>query len=367
MAGFFVKFNNTIMDSVQKISDSYQSQFASDIMTLAAASVTLYVLWKGYQTLAGKTQTPLPDLAWDLTKFAIIITFITNAGGYLTSATTAMEGIKDGLSGGVSVWQTLDNLWASTQNLAEKIYQKDTDYIPLAGAFGMALVWAGSMILMAISTVVYLAADVTMKLLIITAPIFIFCLMFGFLRQMFNNWLQLNFSSILTVLFASLVIRIGMDYQGEILQQVSNAAPNSNVVTAGAMGFMAGLLSALLIMLARMFATQLAGAGVDGAVQGMAMMGLGAAGVGASRLGMSGGKAGFGLMKGLTGKDVGNTASNSSRLGNFLGRGTRSASEWAGQKMQGADAWAGQKIQSGINSMADRRRASLAKKRSEAA
>lgn len=318
------------MDSVQKISDSYQSQFASDIMTLASASVTLYVLWKGYQTLAGKTQTPLPDLAWDLAKFAIIITFVTNAGGYLTSATTAMEGLKDGMSGGVSVWHTLDNLWSSTQNLSEKIYQKDTDYVPLAGAFGMALVWAGSIILMAVSTVVYLAADVTMKLLIITAPIFIFCLMFGFLRQMFNNWLQLNFSSILTVLFASLVIRIGMDYQGEILQQVSNAAPDSNVVTAGAMGFMAGLLSALLVLLARMFATQLAGAGVDGAVQGMAMMGLGVAGAAASKLGMSGGKAGFGLYQGLLGKKSSATASTANRLGNSLGRGTRSAADWVG-------------------------------------
>ncbi|EAR1644344.1 hypothetical protein EHG49_23715 [Salmonella enterica] len=98
------------------------------------------------------------------------------------------------------------------------------------------------------------------------------------------------------------------------------------------MGFMAGLLSALLVLLARMFATQLAGAGVDGAVQGMAMMGLGAAGVSASRLGMSGGKAGFGLIKGLSGKESGSTASTASRLGNYLGRGSRSAAEWAGDK-----------------------------------
>ncbi|EBY8802431.1 TriE protein, partial [Salmonella enterica subsp. enterica serovar Virchow] len=50
--GFFVKYNSTVMDSVDKISSSYQTQFANDIMSLATVSVTLYVLWKGYQILA---------------------------------------------------------------------------------------------------------------------------------------------------------------------------------------------------------------------------------------------------------------------------------------------------------------------------
>ncbi|EBY8802428.1 TriE protein, partial [Salmonella enterica subsp. enterica serovar Virchow] len=53
--GFFVKYNSTVMDSVDKISSSYQTQFANDIMSLATVSVTLYVLWKGYQILASKT------------------------------------------------------------------------------------------------------------------------------------------------------------------------------------------------------------------------------------------------------------------------------------------------------------------------
>ncbi|EEY3216047.1 TPA: type IV secretion system protein, partial [Escherichia coli] len=182
---FFVKYNTTVMEAIDKVGSTYQSQFTQDIMSLVTASVTLYVLWKGYQILASKTQTPMQDLVWDLSKFAIIIMFITNADGYLTAATNALQGMKDGLSGGVSAWQTLDNLWEKTQNLAEKVYQKDTDFIPLAGALGMTLVWAGSLILMTISAVVFLTADITMKFLIITAPIFIFCLMFGFIRVMF--------------------------------------------------------------------------------------------------------------------------------------------------------------------------------------
>ena len=327
---FFVKYNTTVMEAIDKVGATYQSQFTQDIMSLVTVSVTLYVLWKGYQILASKTQTPMQDLVWDLSKFAIIIMFITNADGYLTAATNALQGMKDGLSGGVSAWQTLDNLWEKTQNLAEKVYQKDTDFIPLAGALGMTLVWAGSLILMTISAVVFLTADITMKFLIITAPIFIFCLMFGFIRVMINNWLQSLFSSILTVLFASLVIRIAMDFQGDILQQVSNATPNSNVMTVSAMGFLAGLLGALLVLIAKSFAVQLAGAGVEGAVQGAAMMGLGAAGMATGKSLMLGGRAGLGFGLGMAGRTGMNSLSG--KAGNLMGRGARTAAEWAGEK-----------------------------------
>ncbi|MCU6304199.1 type IV secretion system protein, partial [Enterobacter cloacae] len=108
---------------------------------------------------------------------------------------------------------------------------------------------------------------------IITAPIFIFCLMFGFIRVMFNNWLQSLFSSILTVLFASLVIRIAMDFQGDILRGVANAPPSSAILSGSERGFLGVLLRALLVPITPTFAVQFAGAGVVGAVQGAAMRG----------------------------------------------------------------------------------------------
>lgn len=277
MSGFFVKFNTTIMDAVNKLGDTYQAQYATGIMSLMVGSVTLYIMWVGYSALAGKRQTPVPDLVWDLARFAMIITFITNAGGYLTATTQALQGLKDGFTGGTSVWATLDQLWGSTQKLAETVFKLDkSDYVPVAGGLGMMLVWAGSIALMFTSAVVFLTADLTMTFMLITAPIFIFCLMFGFLRSMFNNWLQLIFSSILTVLFASLVIRLAIDFQLEISGQVTQVqlSSESNIVTMGAMGAVAGLLSAVLVTIAAGFAQKLAGAGAEGAVQGLAMAGV---------------------------------------------------------------------------------------------
>ncbi|STV18835.1 type IV secretion system VirB6 component [Klebsiella pneumoniae] len=31
---------------------------------LAAASATIYIMWRGYQTLAGKLSTPMEDTMW---------------------------------------------------------------------------------------------------------------------------------------------------------------------------------------------------------------------------------------------------------------------------------------------------------------
>lgn len=275
MAGFFVKFNTTIMDAINKIGETYQAQYASGVMSLIVGSVTLYILWVGYSTLAGKRQTPIPDLVWDLARFAIITAFITNAGGYLTALTAALEGLKDGFSGGTSVWATLDQLWESTQKLATKVYEQDNStYVPLEGGIGLFLVWGGSLVLMIFSSVVFLTADLTMKFMLITAPIFIFCLMFGFLRSMFNNWLKLIFSSILTVLFASLVIRLGVEFQADILNQIDSSVESNNIVTMGAMGGLVGVLAAMLVTIAAGFAQKLAGAGAEGAIQGMAMAGI---------------------------------------------------------------------------------------------
>lgn len=310
--GFFVKFNNTIMDAINKVGDTYQTQYASGIMSLMVGSITLYVLWVGYCALAGKNRTPVDDLVWNLARFAMITAFITNAGGYLTSLSEALQGLKDGFSGGVSVWATLDTLWESTQQLATSVYESDSSWAPLEGGLGMVLVWAGSMALMLVSSVVFLTADLTMKFMLITAPIFLFCLMFGFLRPMFNNWLQLIFSSILTVLFASIVIHLAVGFQTDMTTQVNAALEQSesNIVTIGAMGAVTGLLAAALVSIAAGFAQKLAGAGAEGAIQGMAMAGIMKATKGKAVGGKAEGAAGVGdnAASSLQGSVPGNAA-----------------------------------------------------------
>lgn len=335
--GFFEKFNTELMAKLSEMGSTYQTQFANDVMTMATAAITLYVMWKGYHTMAGKSQAPIADLTWDLAKFGIIITFVTNAGGYLTSATDALQGMKEGVAGNQSVWKILDDIWLSTQNLADKVYSKDPSFVPVEGGIGMALVWTGSFILMAISSIVFISADVTMVMLTITAPIFIFCLMFGFLRSMFNNWLQLMFSSILTVLFATLTIRFAIDFQGDIMVQMLENSTEANLAATGFMALTAGFLAALLVFISSKIATSLAGAGVDSAVQGMAMIGGFGAMKATKSLTGSGVRAGAGLGYGLAGKSA-MQSTLSGQAGNLLGRGMNAAGNKASDALASSGA-----------------------------
>ncbi|PHN71060.1 conjugal transfer protein [Pseudomonas syringae] len=321
--GLFVKISSTIMSEIETAGQGKAHLYLEMVTTLMGGAVTLYILWMGYQTLAGKIQTPMQDVLWNLAKMAVILAFIDNTGGYLDAALDAMHGLKDGLSGNQAggVWATLDKMWLQTQTLADSVFNIDDSFVPIKGGTAALLVWAGSLLFMGVAALIFLSADITMTVLGLTAPLFIFCIMFGFLRTMFNNWLQLIFSSILTVMFASLVLDIGTKLMVDVLGQIKGGVSDANLLTMGAMALIVGIVTAGLVFLSGKWATQLAGVGMEGAVQGMAQMGLSmgasAATGGVSKVAEQGSKLGKGVGKGfLEGGDAK----------------TNSATEWFGKQ-----------------------------------
>lgn len=92
-----------------------------------------------------------------------------------------------------------------------------------------------------------------------TAPIFIFCLIYGFLRPMFNNWLQVIFTAILTLMFSALSLRIAIEYLSNILDKASVGANANNIVTLAAQCCLAGIGSGFVVWLSAKIAGSLAG------------------------------------------------------------------------------------------------------------
>ncbi|OZZ96689.1 conjugal transfer protein TrbL, partial [Klebsiella pneumoniae] len=80
-------------------------------------------------------------------------------------------------------------------------------------------------------------------------------------------------------------------------------ANSTNILTMGAMAFVIGVLIAVFVWKSSSFAQQLAGAGVEGTLQGMALLGIRAAGMAVEK------------------------------TRNQMKRGTRTAAEWAGEKL----------------------------------
>lgn len=280
MSGIFTGMDNAIMTGVNQVIQGQMSLYSSMMVGLVTGSVALYILWRGYQTLAGKLQTPVEDVVWDLARMGIILVFVTNANGYLDSVISAIDGIKNGFSGSDNVWTILDTLWDKAQGIGQTLYNlDDATYVKLNGGIAEGLVWGGTMVTLILSTIVNLGAELMILLMGTTAPIFIFCLAFGFIRPMFNNWLQVIFTAILTILFSSLVLRIVTTYLGLVLEKATTGADANNIVTLGAQCCLAGVGAGFVVWLSAKIAGSLAGASVVGAVQGAAAMGLVGAGL----------------------------------------------------------------------------------------
>ncbi|MCG8710440.1 type IV secretion system protein [Brenneria sp. 4F2] len=274
-SGIFVGMNKNIMDGLNAVLEGQTSTYGTMISVIIVSSFTLFILYRGYQTLGGKLQTPVEDVVWDVGRMLLITTFVLNRDGWLDAAIAAIEGLKDGISGDDNVWALLDTVWEKAQTLGQTLFNLDTaSYVKLNGGFAEVLVWSGAIVLLLAATFVNLLAEITILLMTTTAPIFIFCLLYGFLKPMFDNWLKTIFTAVLTIMFSALSIRIAINYLNKILDAAINASSESNMVTLAAQCLLAGIAAGVVVWFAAKIAGALSGAAVQAVLQGAAMSGL---------------------------------------------------------------------------------------------
>lgn len=260
------------------------AEYSGIAVDLVQAGVVIWMIIYAFQTIAGKQKTPVADFLWQMGKMALILIFVKNTGGWMDAANNEINALKTTLAGGLDPWVWLDQLWVKTSQVGALLMQLDTsDYVKVEGALGSWATYIGSIIALMTASIIFFSAEITLKLLTITAPLFVMCLIFGFLRQMFNNWLQLIFSSLLTLMFATLALRAGTSYLNHVLSVLVQEAKDSNLIAMGFMAMAAGIFTAFVAWKAAQFASQIASVGVEGSMQGAAALGLGAAGFAAKR------------------------------------------------------------------------------------
>lgn len=309
--GVFSGMNNAIMEGLKAVLEGQTSVYGSMISVIAVSSFTSFIIFKGYQTLAGKLTEPVSEVVWDATRFVLILTFVLNWGGWLDIAIGAMNGLKDGITGHDDVWVLLDSLWEKAQILGTTLYKLDqSTYFKFEGGFAEFLVWLGAILLLVVTTAVNLLAVIIMLLMTTTAPIFIFCLTFGFLKPMFNNWLGTIITAILTIMFSALSVRIAVSYLDNILTVAKLQSALSNMVTLGAQTLLAAIGATLLVFVSAKVAAALSGVAVQATLQAAAKSGVGsftlagrnAAGKVGNGLGKIGDTAAKNLQSGITPK-----------------------------------------------------------------
>lgn len=326
-SNFFSMAKEIFLQTIDSSLSGKLDSFSNIAGTLGKFGVTIYILWYAYTVLSRKQQSPVPDFIWNLARFTFILSFISNSGGWLDSAFAAVDGLKSTFSHG-DPYQWMDQLWGKVRQVASMLMDKDTSrYVKVEGGTAALFTYAGGLLALLLTTIVYLMAEITLKLLTVTAPLFIFCLMFGFLRQMFNNWIQLIFSSLFIFLFGSIAISAGIRFFNGILSKAIAQADTVNLVETGALAFAAGVLMAFIMWQAKVYASQIAAVSAEGAMQGAAAMGLATGAFGASKMAgslLSGGT-NFtkGLGKGLSSGEAGFKASEGAlqKTGALFGNG----------------------------------------------
>ncbi|MCK7247670.1 type IV secretion system protein [Enterobacter asburiae] len=275
MSGIYVGLNSHIMEGFDSVLNGVTATTGGWMAHLFSVAVlSLYITWRAYQTMAGKLARPFEEIVWDVSRMLIIMIFVTNAGGYLDLVSSAITGIRDGFSGDSSIWALLDTVWEKAQKLGENLFsQDDSRYVPAKGLLAEGLVWAGVASLTGITAFINLIAELVMMLMLATAPIFIYCLMWSWFREMFSNWLKNILTCILTTFFSGISLTVVMNYLDYILAGATGAT-DANYLTLAVQVFLGAVGAAVVIILSYKLAASLAGASAQGAAQALANAGV---------------------------------------------------------------------------------------------
>ncbi|HEN3303483.1 TPA: type IV secretion system protein [Yersinia enterocolitica] len=295
-----------VENAVNAATSGLQSTYVTGLVSVAAAGMTLYLVIYGYLILAGKIQTPVADLAWDLGRMSLILMFVTNVGGLLDSASNAIEGLQDFASNGSDIWGILDTRVNNILTLAANIWDQADGIVSGLTAVLQLLSLLPLLLGLVVIAKELILTTITLMLLIIVMPIFIFCLMYGFIKPMFSRFLGAVLANVLKILFITVLSDVAFRLIAYTTQQNSSAGLMGTLIVY----LIGGLICLSTAKMASELAEQLAEVSIEAAARGAASAGLsGGAGAAASAAKMadvaSGGRMGnmaADAVKGMTEK-----------------------------------------------------------------
>ena len=178
------------------------------VVTFATISAITYLTIQGFLAISGKIEAPIKDTLFKLVSLTIIFTIATS-GHWLSLIDSAITGLRNGLAPGpdpITMFKNVDKIMMIAVEHVKDGYSGYSDFPILINNYVCVILISLGVLCLLLSIGVTLLINIYMlKFLLAIAPIFIFCLSFQFIRQMFNNWLQLIFANILTYVFLSLL------------------------------------------------------------------------------------------------------------------------------------------------------------------
>ncbi|EHZ4355173.1 type IV secretion system protein [Campylobacter jejuni] len=262
----------TLGKSIQQIVDAIRQVGTNDkiaeLMVLFSIIITLVIMYKGYEVLMGKSQSPIRELTWDIAGKLLVITFALNLGGWLDLVIGAMDGIYEWAGGGAQMYQNLDEMFANTAQLTNIIWAKSSG---IGGAIlaivAMLLCYIGFCIAVIPTLSILIVTTFTQTLLVISAPIVFWLLVFKATRNVFTQWIGLLLSNTLVLLLVGLFLKTFMNQMSSWIKYFAQETQTGGEVLKISIFFViASLILVIMIYSAKIFAEKVANVSMEGAM-----------------------------------------------------------------------------------------------------
>lgn len=204
------EINSVITEGIKLV----QAGWVAGLLDVSSLGITIYVMFYGYMVLAGKIQEPMPDFVWNLARFAIVLGVLSNMGTYTTYVNEAVHGLRGFLVGdATSSANAYSGIDAKINEVASLLGSALKKAKGIKALLFFAFVQLPCMVPLLLGVVAYaigiIVSEITLIALLAVFPLFLFCYLWGWFKNMFSMWLQAVIGCCLFVLFLSVFSKVG--------------------------------------------------------------------------------------------------------------------------------------------------------------
>ncbi|MCV3538573.1 type IV secretion system protein [Campylobacter lari] len=266
---FFTELGNATHVILEVVRNAALSEKMTQLAVLFSITLVITIMYKGYEILFGRSQSPTKEVMWDLAAKAMIITFALNIGGWLTLVINAMDGFHEWAGGSLSMYKQIDIIFNEVRNLADNIWVKASGFDTVIAGITIIIVYIAFGIAVLPALVVINATAFTQTILVIAAPLMFYCLLYKSTKNVFTQWLALLISNTLLVLFMSLFFKVFAKEIYAFVYETSKQYSNGNVDSffIGVRMIFSSVLLVAMVFVAKVFAEKVGSVALDSAMQ----------------------------------------------------------------------------------------------------
>jgi len=255
-----------IEDMIHTITDKLTAAAVSPqvnaLETVLYLYLTVWILFRGYMILAGKSQDPIKDLLFDFAIKAAVITIIFSPT-WITLISNAIDGLNSWASGSTSLFGRMDDLLKKTFDVSSIMIDQDRSMVPIAGYFSAMILISGFVVFSFLTIFIIASTTIMLKILIMLTPIMLATTIFKWIKDVFASWIRLIVANTLTVLIVGMFINTLDKSYENVIDQTRAQISDVDLLMKSFEILILTLFLALAILIAKEIAQQLASASIE--------------------------------------------------------------------------------------------------------